>query len=168
MATSSARETIIVDLPCNIQDAGSKDNDEEDNNHEGNEQKETSRKHHYRWNPGRYIPLLRIIILRSPFSAPHKTKRVAWDKVAQDYNAAMKEPSAITGRKAKEKFDDLLAIFRKEEVESLHKSGTNEEYTELDTLLEELDELERDFRAEDEALKKKVNNILINHACKNL
>jgi hypothetical protein len=48
-------------------------------------------------------------------------------------------------------------------VESLCKSGTNEEYTELDILLEELDELEHDARVEDEvtkeSAKKKVSYI---------
>ena len=56
-----------------------------------------------------------------------------------------------------------MTTFRKEEVESLRRSGTDEEYTELDQLLEELDELERDARAQSEAEKdlnkKKVNNI---------
>ena len=83
------------------------------------------------------------------------------EKVAQDYNAAVKVSGAITGRKAKEKFDDLLLVFQKEEAASLCKSGTDEEYTEVDILLEELDELERDSKAENVALKKKVSHILI-------
>jgi hypothetical protein len=54
-----------------------------------------------------------------------------------------------------------LLIFWKEEAASLCKSGTDEEYTEVDILLEELDELERDVKAENVALKKKVSHILI-------
>jgi hypothetical protein len=131
---------------------------QENSEHEG-----TSRKRQHRWNPSRHIFLLRAVILRSPFSAPYKTKSATWNSVAQDYNAAVKEPNAINGRKAKEKFDILLSTFRRDEVESLRKSGTNEEYTELNTLLEELDELEHDAKVEDEATKestkKKVSYI---------
>jgi hypothetical protein len=121
---------------------------------------EDSRKRQYRWNPSRYVSLLRLVILRTPYAAPYKSKVSAWDAVANEYNEAEGEPNAITGRKAKEKFEFLLATFRKEEAESLRKSGTDEEYDEMKRLLEELDELERDSRAisdgEKEALKRKV------------
>lgn len=128
----------------------------------GSEGGEASRKRQHRWNPSRYISLLRIVTLHSPFAASYKNKGASWDRVAEEYNAAIEEQNAITGRKAKEKFDLLLSTFRKEEVESLRRSGTDEEYTELDHLLEELDEMERDARAESEAskdnIKKKVSH----------
>ena len=47
----------------------------------------------------------------------------------------------------------MLSIFQKDKAALLHKSRTNEEYTELDQLLEELDELERDSRIENETTK---------------
>jgi hypothetical protein len=143
----STSDTIVVNL-LHTQDSDIEQGD--DSNHAG------TRKTQYRWNPGRYIPLLRIAILRSPFAAPYKTIGAAWDAVAQDYNLAIKEPDCINGRKAKEKFYSLLSTFRKDEAESLRKSGTDEEYTELDQLLEELDELERDSRIKNELNKKKV------------
>ena len=39
-------------------------------------------------NASRYISLL-LIILHSPYSAPFKTKGVAWDRIAKDYNTAV-------------------------------------------------------------------------------
>lgn len=136
----STSDTIVVDL-LHTPDS---DADEED---------DTTQKRQYRWNPSRHISLLRIVLLRLPFSAPYKSKGVAWESVAEDYNLAIKQPNAIKGRKANEKFYALLSTYRKDKAVSLRKSGTNEEYTELDQLLEDLDELERDSRTENEALK---------------
>lgn len=62
-------------------------------------QGETIRKRQHRWNASRYISLLPII-LHSPYSAPFKG--AAWDRIAKDYNTAVEEPGAITGRKARE------------------------------------------------------------------
>src|SRR4051812_5527181 len=143
----STSDTIVVDL---LHTQGSDIDQEDDGNHA------STRKIQYRWNPSRYIPFLRIVILRSPFAAPYKTIGTAWETVAQDYNLAIKEPNCINGRKAKEKFYSLISTFRKDEAESLRKSGTDEEYTELDRLLEELDELERDSRIKNELNRKKV------------
>jgi hypothetical protein len=137
----STSDTIVVDL---LHTPDSDADEEED---------DTTQKRQYRWNPSRHISLLRIILLRLPFSAPYKTKGVAWESVAEDYNLAVKQPNAIKGRKANEKFYSLLSIFRKNKAASLRKSGTNEEYTELDQLLEDLDELEHDSRIENEAIK---------------
>src|SRR4051812_49350957 len=93
-------------------------------------------------------------------NAPYKSKGAAWDLVAKEFNAAEEEANAITGKKAREKFEHLLAVFRREEAESLRKSGADEEYNEMKHLLEEVDELERDAKAvnniEKETQKKKA------------
>ena len=52
-----------------------------------------------------YLPPPTSFSLHSPFSAAYKAKGAAWDRVALDYNAAVGEPHAIIGRKAKETFD---------------------------------------------------------------
>ena len=139
----STLETIVVERTPDS------DTDEEENSN----QEDTTQKHQYCWNPSQHISLLHIIILRLPFSAPYKTKGMAWESIAEDYNLAVKQPNSIKGRKANEKFYSLLSIFRKDKAASLRKSGTNKEYTELDQLLEELDELEHDSRIENETMK---------------
>src|SRR4051812_8683325 len=113
----STSDTIVVDL-LHTQDS---DTDQDDESNHG----ETTRKCQYHWNPCRIIALLRIIIVRSPFSAPYKSKRAAWETIAQDYNLSVNKPNAVSGRKAKATFYILLSVFRKQEAESLRKGGTD-------------------------------------------
>jgi hypothetical protein len=164
---STSADTIVVDLLAS-EDTETEIDGNLDLNQETDSQDTSNRigrKNHHRWNPSRYISLLHSVLLYSPFSIPYKTKGATWNHIAENYNMAIETPNAINGRKAKEKFEFLLSAFRKEEVESLRKSGTDEEYTEMNHLLEELDELEHDAKVENETMKESNKKQVICSEC---
>jgi len=118
------------------------------------------RKKQHRWNPERKLTFLRIVELLKPFSAKYGTIVAAWEKVATEYNEATGLSGALWAKSARIAYEDFMHAYRKNENLSKKKSGEDEEHTEIDDILQNLDQLDKDAQdaadAETAAKRKKV------------
>ncbi|XP_041371304.1 uncharacterized protein LOC121384789 isoform X2 [Gigantopelta aegis] len=95
--------------------------------------------------------LLREVNVNVPFSDP-----VKWNAVAEALNAALNPEKAITSRTVRERTQRLMDKHRADELQSVKKSGTNEEYGERELLLTEILHLEKE--AEIKIHENKIKN----------
>ncbi|CAN7990927.1 unnamed protein product [Ixodes hexagonus] len=82
--------------------------------------------------------LLREIVGRNPFAAPER-----WPEILNSLVAASGRD--FTMRAIRERADLLLGYFRQQDTVQLRRSGTEEQYTEKDQLLQEISDLAREF-----------------------
>ncbi|XP_041375520.1 uncharacterized protein LOC121388298 isoform X2 [Gigantopelta aegis] len=95
--------------------------------------------------------LLREVNVNVPFSDP-----VKWNAVAKALNAALNPEKAITSRTVRERTQRLMDKHRADKLQSVKKSGTNEEYGERELLLTEILQLEKE--AEIKIHENKIKN----------
>ena len=116
-----------------------------------------------RFLPAMDIHLLKQVSALAPYEASHGRTLAAWDAVATNLKQVDSTSFAkANGRNCKARADLLIAKFKKEEMESLKKSGTEEEYTEREQLLEDIvaakedaDDVANQARSEREAAAKR-------------
>jgi hypothetical protein len=86
--------------------------------------------------PKHDVWLLRQAVADQPFFAPRGRAVDAWDALAKTLRD--KNNLAIEGRSVRERFSLLVAKYKKDEMASLRKSGTEEHYGEREQLLREV------------------------------
>ncbi|KAH6927945.1 hypothetical protein HPB50_009998 [Hyalomma asiaticum] len=94
--------------------------------------------------------LLREVAAANPFENPQM-----WEEVLRNVVAAIERD--VTLRAVKERVELLLNYFRREDTANLRKSGTEEQYGELQQLLQEVSDLAREFNYEPRTRPKKKN-----------
>ncbi|KAH6933591.1 hypothetical protein HPB50_016721 [Hyalomma asiaticum] len=92
--------------------------------------------------------LLREVAAANPFENPQM-----WEEVLRNVVAAIERD--VTLRAVKERVELLLNYFRREDTANLRKSGTEEQYGELQQLLQEVSDLAREFNYEPRTRSKK-------------
>ncbi|CAN7982952.1 unnamed protein product, partial [Ixodes hexagonus] len=90
-----------------------------------------------RFTVGDDILLLREVVALNPFADPAR-----WTTLIENLNAATGK--AYTVRAARERCDLLLGHFRREDRTNLRKSGTEEQYSEKEHLLQEISDMARE------------------------
>ncbi|XP_020901225.1 uncharacterized protein LOC110239808 [Exaiptasia diaphana] len=89
----------------------------------------------FRWHLNHDIDLAKEVVSLRPASSKN------WDNVAENLEAAWpKDPSRnkVKGRSCKEHFEVMMAHHKEENQQALRKSGTEEEYSELQQLLDDV------------------------------
>ncbi|XP_063399250.1 uncharacterized protein LOC134683876 [Mytilus trossulus] len=94
------------------------------------------------------LNLLKEVLAENPYK--DKTK---WEVVAQNVKENVDIVFNVTSRRVRERTQLLLQQFQKENYEALKKSGTEEEYTEKQQLLQEIQSLAEE---EDKEQKEKA------------
>ncbi|KAH6946080.1 hypothetical protein HPB50_011584 [Hyalomma asiaticum] len=94
--------------------------------------------------------LLREVAAANPFENPQM-----WEGVLRNLIAAIERD--VTLPAVKERVELLLNFFRREDTANLRKSGTEEQYGELQQLLQEVSDLAREFNYEPRTRSKKKN-----------
>ena len=94
-----------------------------------------------RWETAHDILLCREILLVKPYQFKPSTKQsgAAWTSVSEDLNAinmSANSPFVTTQKSVRDRYKYLLADFKTRMRLQEASSGTNEEQTELDNLLE--------------------------------
>ncbi|KAK8787107.1 hypothetical protein V5799_023122 [Amblyomma americanum] len=80
--------------------------------------------------------LLQEVVAQNPFQSPEN-----WTAVLKNVFAVGRE---LTLRAIKDRTELLVGYFRQEDRANLRKSGTEEQYTERDQLLQEISDMARD------------------------
>jgi hypothetical protein len=122
---------------------------------------EPAQKKKFHFFPRHDIALLRQAVADRPFLAPHGRANEAWATMAQKLrNVGLLAET----RSVRERFTFLVGKYKKDELMSLRKSGTDEGYGEREMLLGEVGELlnEADEKRKDAQQKKVVNTVLVN------
>ncbi|XP_076092393.1 uncharacterized protein LOC143063862 [Mytilus galloprovincialis] len=94
------------------------------------------------------LNLLKEVLAENPYK--DKTK---WEVVAQNVKENVDKVFNVTSRRVRERTQLLLQQFQKENYEALKRSGTEEEYTEKQQLLQEIQSLAEE---EDKEQKEKA------------
>ncbi len=92
-----------------------------------------------RFYPGLDIALLKEVAAINPYGKEKNAKE--WDSIVDNVNSTLKNGKTVTHRGCKDRMKTLLKAHRKAEMQSLKASGTEEEFTERDALLTEVNEL---------------------------
>ena len=79
-----------------------------------------------------------------PFASPHGKQDEKWANVASTLQTF---DMAVTARGARDRYNYLSKTFQSEDRRSLRKSGTEEQFTERESLLTELIEQQKAFQA---------------------
>jgi hypothetical protein len=101
------------------------------------------------------VQFLRIVLHHQAFIAPYGQTQAKWDAVSANmrmYTANTNPPKqhliAVTSRGCRSHFESMLAKFRESELISRYASRTEEEYTEIDSLLTDITQLLDDHDAQ--------------------
>ncbi len=86
------------------------------------------------------VALLKEVQRATPFALPHGQVTAAWEDVAAGVRRAA--GIDVDGRRCRLRYSNLLQTFRRGEADNLRKSGTEEEYSERQQLLQDLNEQE--------------------------
>ena len=101
-----------------------------------------SQQRQFRFDVRSDIALLKEVQSILPFQAGHGKVQEAWNDVSQNINSFLDDNQPkTTGPSCKHHFDDLLEAYRKDNMEALRASGTDEEYDERQQLLDGLSEM---------------------------
>eukprot|EP00033_Pygsuia_biforma_P005707 GCRY01006309.1.p2 GENE.GCRY01006309.1~~GCRY01006309.1.p2 ORF type:complete len:136 (+),score=18.51 GCRY01006309.1:415-822(+) len=76
-----------------------------------------------------------LVLALNPFEELHGKRMEAWEKVAQNSGVFIGGPST------KNRIENLIRARRKDEMQNLKKSGTEEQYAEREMLLDEVIEM---------------------------
>ncbi|XP_077508214.1 uncharacterized protein LOC144119496 [Amblyomma americanum] len=82
--------------------------------------------------------LVREVVAANPFTNPR-----VWDEVRRNVAGAVGRD--VTLRGVRDRLDLLLGYFRQQNKANLRKSGTEEQYNELDQLLQEVSDMAHEF-----------------------
>ncbi|XP_064617313.1 uncharacterized protein LOC135481418 [Liolophura sinensis] len=97
--------------------------------------------------PLRFYPALDIVLLKEVLAVdPYRLDRNTeeWEKISTNVNSSLTGTKKVSVRGCKDGMKTLLKAHRRAEMMSLKASGTDEEYTERDVLLTDVDEMERE------------------------
>ncbi|KAG9403279.1 hypothetical protein AC1031_005925 [Aphanomyces cochlioides] len=98
------------------------------------------RKAAFRFTAASDVDLLEEIICKRPFAADYGQTLQRWEEIAAAMNA-MHGEDALTAASCRRKFDDLVINFKRETMKSMRASGTEEDYTKRDHLLQDICEM---------------------------
>ncbi|KAJ1561377.1 hypothetical protein HK096_004925 [Nowakowskiella sp. JEL0078] len=91
------------------------------------------------------------------FSAAYGKKGKAWDEVVANFRCTLGlTEDIIKQHTVEERFGDLMEKFAKEELDSLHASGTEEQFVEWEKLLTEIKELMDEYDEGKRAASEKI------------
>ncbi|KAI8840887.1 hypothetical protein BC829DRAFT_420724 [Chytridium lagenaria] len=125
----------------------------------------------FRFNPSIDVELLKLVLDLQPFAAGYGKVKDKWQAVADGLRAIVTDfgenykPDSLNPAAARRRFDTLVDSFKKEEMDSLRASGTDEEYEERERLLtdilemmefHELEKAEKNEKERAEAQKKEA------------
>ena len=103
------------------------------------------RKEQFRFSAKDDIALLKEVISLFPYGEPHGMMGKAWETIYANFkkhcHQVGKKTEAPTSAGLKRRIGELLKQWSKEEVHSLRKSGTDEDFEEKEMLLTDLTEL---------------------------
>ncbi|GMF12415.1 unnamed protein product [Phytophthora lilii] len=88
----------------------------------------------FRFLPSSDIMLLKEPLKHRPWAASHGETQAAWTSVATGLKAALISCTA-DGKACRRRFNALLEVFRRNELDSLRASGSAEDYEEREQLL---------------------------------
>jgi hypothetical protein len=113
-----------------------------------NNEQGSARRRMFRFNPVRDILLLREVIGQRPFAAGYGQAGRVWESITRNLNTGGMPVtlSTVQGRCAL-----LKRAFRKQQMEQLRRSGTEEECSEREQLLQDLIEMEAAAASDDSA-----------------
>ncbi|KAI9993384.1 hypothetical protein PInf_015465 [Phytophthora infestans] len=94
----------------------------------------SKRKKAFRFVPSSDIMLLKETLKHRPWAASHGETLAAWSSVATGLKAALTSCIA-DGKACRRRFNTLLEVFRRDELESLRASGSAKDYEEREQLL---------------------------------
>ncbi|ETN14304.1 hypothetical protein PPTG_07932 [Phytophthora nicotianae INRA-310] len=95
---------------------------------------QSKRKKAFRFVPSSDILLLKEAVKHRPWAAGHGETQVSWSSVAIGLKTALPSCTA-DGKACRRRFNALLDVFRRDELESLRASGTAEDFEEREQLL---------------------------------
>jgi hypothetical protein len=100
-------------------------------------------KKQFRYSASGRVSLLKEVINVNPYDAAHGLSGKAWDDVRNNFLKAVPRAKSfnILTATVRNTVERMISRFRAGEIESLRKSGEEEDYTELDQLLTDLVEL---------------------------
>ncbi|KAJ1562580.1 hypothetical protein HK096_007531 [Nowakowskiella sp. JEL0078] len=107
-----------------------------------NQPSKKPKKKAYRFNIAADIALLKEIANIQPFFAAHGQTLKAWTSVAVNLCSSLNlEAETITTVNARARFESIYTTFKKDEMESLRASGTEEEFNEREQLMTDIHSL---------------------------
>ncbi|XP_055350098.1 uncharacterized protein LOC129596779 [Paramacrobiotus metropolitanus] len=106
-----------------------------------------------RFNATSDLALLDLIKHHNPYVADNRT--AAWKDIVQSLNETKIFPKPLTDRAVKERFANLVAWFKVQDLRNKSRSGSEEQYGRMESLLTGLCELIKDCE-ETEAEKKRA------------
>ena len=89
--------------------------------------------------------MLKEVLNIRPFAAPHGKAKDCWYQIATNMCSIYGE-GAVSDATCKARYYDIMKAFKKDEMESLQASGTEEEYTEREELLNDIKDLVWGYR----------------------
>ncbi|KAI8830976.1 hypothetical protein BC829DRAFT_423334 [Chytridium lagenaria] len=101
----------------------------------------------FRFNPSIDVELLKLVLDLQPFAAGYGKVKDKWQAVADGLRAIVTDfgenykQDSLNPAAARRRFDTLVDSFKKEEMDSLRASGTDEEYEEKERLLTDILEM---------------------------
>ncbi|KAJ3112781.1 hypothetical protein HK098_007942, partial [Nowakowskiella sp. JEL0407] len=100
----------------------------------------------YQFNAAAHIALLRECINQKVWNIPHGQSNEVWNRVLSNFHIAIRkekghEQDETTAANLQKQYNKLLATFKKNQIESLRASGTDEQYTDRDELLQDIVDL---------------------------
>eukprot|EP00644_Phytophthora_capsici_P007430 jgi/Phyca11/112118/e_gw1.21.540.1 len=105
---------------------------------------QSKRKKAFRFVPSSDILLLKEAVKHRPWAAGHGEAQVSWSSVAIGLKTTL--PSCTgDGKACRRRFNALLDVFRRDELESLRASGSAEDFEEREQLLTDCMALVRIF-----------------------
>ncbi|KAG1686709.1 hypothetical protein DVH05_028685 [Phytophthora capsici] len=94
----------------------------------------SKRKKAFNFGPSSDIMLFKEVLKRRPWAASHGETLAAWTSFATRLKAALTSCTA-DGNACRRRFNTLLGVFCRDELESLRASGSAEDYEEREQLL---------------------------------
>jgi flagellar biosynthesis GTPase FlhF len=104
-----------------------------------NSQAHVTQRPMFRFNPARDILLLREVVGQRPYAAGYGQTSRAWDAIVTNLKAIGMDVTLTT---VQGRYTHLKKAYRTQQMEQMRRSGTEEEYTEREQLLQDIIELE--------------------------
>lgn len=149
MASQRARDQGLQPAPDMTSEAGTEPDSTRpaDRLPEDNDHVSEARRTMFRFNPARDILLLREVIGHRPFAAGYGQTSRAWDTIVRNLKGLGMDVCVTT---VQGRYAHLKKIYLKEQMDQLRRSGTEEEYSEREQLLQDLLDLEKAARSEND------------------
>jgi hypothetical protein len=119
-------------------------------------------KKQHRWSNDRTLAFFKIVDILRPFAAQHGAVTETWEKTAKEYNRAINESDALSGKAAQDHYKKMLKKHREAAASSERDSGVHEEVTELTTILDSAVEMDDSLqKAAEENDKRKHEQVTL-------